>query len=713
MDPQERKKRRRERIIILILIPLIAFLIYLEGRLFKLDINIGLSNSVLFFILLNINIILLLLLIFLVFRNLVKLIAERRKGIIGSKIRTKLVILFISLAMLPTLVLFGISVKFALSALNYWVNLHIERVLDRAIEVGKFYYEQIAQRLLTVGEEIKSSFIQNGQLTFKLRQKIDFLDIDFIQIYDQNNHIIWTYTKGKLQDDLRHLNLQKGFSEAIKKKQPINLVESLPGGDLVYAIFPLFSQNTFLGILIVGKLIPAQFVQCLEEIRKSADNYKQLAFFIRPLKTSIFLIFSIITLLVLFAATWIGFHMAKIITAPIQALAAATQQVAKGDLNVQVEIEASDELGMLVDSFNRMIIDLKTAYGQLSHQKTEIERRHKYIETLLENIKTGVISTDSQGYITTINPMAINILGESILQCKGKHLNCLASLSPALKKVFLDLTQKEAREKQIRLILNRRQITLLINGAVLKDKKGQLLGYVFVFEDITELEKMQRMAAWQEVARRIAHEIKNPLTPIQLSAQRLRRRYLEKIKDEGVFDECTQMIIKQVEELKHMVNEFSQFARLPAINPTPNDLVVVIEEAVSIYKNAHPHIKFSFKAINSPPIFAFDREQIKRALINLLDNAVDSIKGEGEVEVILSYDESLKIVRIEIKDTGKGIPPELKPYLFEPYFSTKKTGTGLGLTIVHRIISDHQGFIRIKDNQPQGTIFIIELPVRS
>jgi two-component system nitrogen regulation sensor histidine kinase NtrY len=248
---------------------------------------------------------------------------------------------------------------------------------------------------------------------------------------------------------------------------------------------------------------------------------------------------------------------------------------------------------------------------------------------------------------------------------------------------------------------------------VLKDKKGQLLGHVFVFEDITELEKMQRMAAWREVARRIAHEIKNPLTPIQLSAQRLRRRYLEKIKDEGVFDECTQMIIKQVEELKHMVNEFSQFARLPAINPTPNDLAVVIEEAVSIYKNAHPQIEFSFKIINSPPVFAFDQEQIKRALINLLDNAVGSIEKEGKVEVVLSYDESLKIVRIEIKDTGKGIPPGLKPYLFEPYFSTKKTGTGLGLTIVHRIISDHQGFIRVKDNQPQGTIFIIELPVRS
>ncbi len=713
MDPKERKRRRRERIIILILIPLITFLIYLEGHLFKLDISIELPNSILFFTLLNINIILLLLLIFLVFRNLVKLIAERRKGIIGSKIRTKLVILFISLAMLPTLALFSISVKFAMSTFNYWVNLRMERAFDRAIELGKFYYEQTAQKLLAAGEEIKSSFMQNGQLTLEPKQKINLQDVDVVQIYDKNNHIIWTHTEGKLQEYLEYLNLQKGFAEAIKKKQPINSVESLPAGDLVYAIFPLFSQRAFLGTLVVGKLIPAHLVQRLEEIRKSADDYKQMAFFIRPLKMSIFLIFSIITLLVLFAATWIGFHLAKVITAPIQALAAATQQVAKGDLNVQLEVEASDELGMLVDSFNRMIIDLRNAYEQLSQQKTEIERRHKYIEALLENIKTGVISTDSQGYITTINTAAINILGEEILQCKDKHLNCLARLSPELKETFLDLAQKETREKQIRLVLNGKQINLLISGAVLKDKKGQLLGHVFVFEDITELEKMQRMAAWREVARRIAHEIKNPLTPIQLSAQRLRRRYLDKIKDEGVFDECTQMIIKQVEELKHMVNEFSQFARLPAINPTPNNLAVVIEEAVSIYKNAHPQIEFSFKTINSPPVFAFDREQIKRALINLLDNAVESIKEKGKVEVILSYDESLKIARIEIKDTGKGISPEIKSYLFDPYFSTKKTGTGLGLTIVHRIISDHQGFIRVKDNHPQGTIFIIELPVRA
>ena len=276
------------------------------------------------------------------------------------------------------------------------------------------------------------------------------------------------------------------------------------------------------------------------------------------------------------------------------------------------------------------------------------------------------------------------------------------------------LFRKGFLNKQIRLSLEDKRLTLLVSLNVLRDDRGNYLGLVAVFEDLSEIEKAQRMAAWREVARRIAHEVKNPLTPIQLSAQRLNKRYGEKLakEDEGVFKECTEMIIKQVEELKGLVNEFSKFARMPASNPVPANIREIIRESLSLYKAAHKDVKLTFNDSNEVPVFNLDREQIKRVMINLLDNAIEAMNGVGEVVIDLYYDNLLQMVRIEVSDNGKGISPEHKMRLFEPYFSTKRHGTGLGLAIANTIITDHNGFIRVQDNQPKGTTFIIELPVR-
>jgi two-component system nitrogen regulation sensor histidine kinase NtrY len=255
---------------------------------------------------------------------------------------------------------------------------------------------------------------------------------------------------------------------------------------------------------------------------------------------------------------------------------------------------------------------------------------------------------------------------------------------------------------------------LLISLNVLRDDRGNYLGIVAVFEDLSEIEKAQRMAAWREVARRIAHEVKNPLTPIQLSAQRLKKRYGEKLdgSDGRVFQECTGMIIKQVEEIKRLVNAFSNFARMPTANPTPQDLNSIVEEALTLYKEAHKDVGFVFKKAGELPVFDLDREQMKRVMINLLDNAIEAINGEGKVSIKVDYDKALQLARIEVADNGRGITSENKMRLFEPYFSTKKQGTGLGLAIVSSIVTDHNGFIRVQDNKPRGVRFIIELPVR-
>ena len=252
----------------------------------------------------------------------------------------------------------------------------------------------------------------------------------------------------------------------------------------------------------------------------------------------------------------------------------------------------------------------------------------------------------------------------------------------------------------------------MINLSIFRDDNVEFIGTVAVFDDMTQLIKAQRMAAWREVARRIAHEIKNPLTPIQLSAQRLRKRYLERFNDdENIFDECTQMIIKSVDELKTLVNEFSSFARMPASHPTNNNINELINEAITLYHQAHRTIKFSFKQDQTLPSFLFDRDQIKRVFINLLDNAVTAVGETGEISTEINYNKELNIAVFTVADNGHGISPSDRDRLFEPYFSTKKTGTGLGLAIVNTIISDHNGFIRVKDNNPKGTKFIIELPV--
>jgi two-component system nitrogen regulation sensor histidine kinase NtrY len=287
-------------------------------------------------------------------------------------------------------------------------------------------------------------------------------------------------------------------------------------------------------------------------------------------------------------------------------------------------------------------------------------------------------------------------------------------LTPLLDFIdAIDINSLRELEKQLTLAFPQKTTVLYVRSNMLFDKEENYMGLVIVAEDLTQIQQAQRAFAWKEVARRIAHEVKNPLTPIKLSAQRLRKKFQPQIKkEEKIFDECTWTIINQVDELKALVNEFSNFARMPATNPVPNDINEIIDETLLLYKEAHKNITFSFSKGPEKIRLNLDRDQIKRAMINLLDNSCDSIENTGKIDIKTAYNKELNAVTIEISDTGTGIPPELKPKLFEPYFSIKKGGTGLGLAIVNTIVSDHSGYIRVRDNYPKGTCFIIELPVR-
>jgi two-component system nitrogen regulation sensor histidine kinase NtrY len=379
--------------------------------------------------------------------------------------------------------------------------------------------------------------------------------------------------------------------------------------------------------------------------------------------------------------------------------------VAHGNWDYKIEAGGDDELGVLTNSFNQMTGDLKQI-------KLELERRGTVVQTLLANIAAGVVSVDPAGKITTWNKAAERILGVPAQRAVGRYYHDVFRAEPlrAIREIVDSVKSGESVEQEIKLSLQEQLRNVMACGATLHDDDGSILGVMLFLEDITQIQKVQRMEAWREVARRIAHEIKNPLTPIQLSAERLRKRYATVLVEDGaILDKCTTTIIQQVEELKKLVNEFSQFARLPSARLMASDLNEIISEALVLFKEGHAGVDFQFRPGTIPEL-ELDREQIKRVLMNLLDNAVAAVQGRGAITLATNFDLERAVVTFEVSDNGCGFAPEMRTKIFEPYFSTKENGTGLGLTIVSQIVEDHRGYIRVRPNDPQGTRFTIELP---
>jgi two-component system nitrogen regulation sensor histidine kinase NtrY len=457
---------------------------------------------------------------------------------------------------------------------------------------------------------------------------------------------------------------------------------------------------------VVDYYVPKSISKRAVQISQSYEQYKYLTFLKTPVKNSYLLTMLLITLVIIFAATWCGIYLSRSITVPIQKLAEGTHEVAQGNWDYRIEGGRDDEIGVLMQSFNQMTGDLKQI-------KLELEHRGTVVETLLANIAAGVVSVDPAGKITTWNKAAEQILGVSAEQAVGKNYQEVFR-DEALREIggiLGSVMERESVERELKLSLRDRLLTLMVNAATLRDDDGSILGVMLFLEDITQIQKVQRMEAWREVARRIAHEIKNPLTPIQLSAERLRKRYAKLLESDGaILDKCTTTIIRQVDELKNLVNEFSQFARLPSAQLVSDDLNEIVREALFLFKEGHHGVQFHFRGGVIPPV-ELDREQIKRVLINLLDNAVTAVGGNGEIKLATNYDRARAIVTLEITDDGCGLAPEIRTKIFEPYFSTKENGTGLGLTIVSQIIEDHRGYIRAWPNEPKGSRFTIEFPV--
>ncbi|MBU4344447.1 MAG: ATP-binding protein [Desulfobacteraceae bacterium] len=732
VSEEESKRRKREGILIVIVIFVIAILTFAEHKVIHFGAEIPISNTILMFILININLLLLILLIFLVFRNLVKLLYDRKRKVMGSKLRTRLVAAFIALTLLPTIVLFFFSITFITTSIEFWFNVPVEQALENSLLVGRrlynhaeennrFYLERIAYQINTkklLAEKKRkalSHYVQVVQRAF---------NIDAVEIYSVNANRLTFALARELEDKPFSVVSADDFQKDIEPKGVRSVFEKIPEGELIRTIgtIPFGTNYTDAeGFVVLSVLIPPDLSENMASISRGFEEYQQIILLKKPIQTTYYIALSIVALLVVFCAIWFGFYLAKSITIPIMELAEGTRRVAEGDLGFSIGPVADAEIGSLVDSFNKMTKDLRISReqlelsaGMLREQNVEIEKRRQYMEIVLKNVSAGVITLDPGGLVSTINKSAekmLNLIPKDMLNknyknlLKGQHLNLAEEIIDNLTS-----SREDHVTLPLRLTIEGKQRSFMMHVNALKDDAGNHMGIVMVFDDLTELEKAQRIAAWREVARRIAHEVKNPLTPVSLSAQRLKRRYSKQI-NEPVFEECIQMIIDHVDLIRNLVNEFSAFARFPAANPELCDLPPIIEETVALYKEGHQDIDFKISMTEDIPPLNIDRRQIKQAMINLVNNAIASIKTNGKISITLTNDPVLNIVRIEVADNGPGISDEDKTHLFEPYFSTKKTGMGLGLTIVSTIVADHNGMIQAQDNQPQGAKFVIELPV--
>ncbi|NOX21358.1 MAG: HAMP domain-containing protein [Nitrospirae bacterium] len=640
--------------------------------------------KILVILLFNFAIIALLTLGFFVFKSLFKLYIAKRNKVVGYKFRTKIVALFVTITLIPSVLLFIMSSGVLSAYIDKWFSPNIKVPIENAMFIAQTFYEKEKEKVLTEGKRFLKGLPISKE--FKIR-----------------------WLKAPSEQD------SETIKAAFNGVEGVEVITS-SDGDIIRAAIPVKKADKVRSVLIVEEILPKQFVIHAEQIREDYENFISLYKWRIPLKINYILVMGFFTLLIVFVALWVSLKISNWISVPIQKLALATEQVARGDLNVRVDIVRDDEIGMLVNSFNNMIRELKEIKESLENAYLESDRRRVCFENIVENIDSGVVSVNEEGKIITINSTAAKILNVTPEEIIDQDYEVLFKyiesdeLREYVKGIRLDSFLSSS--KQFRVSIGGQQKILKVFISHLRDSKGKSLGLLVVFEDITELLKAQQALAWQEVAKRMAHEIKNPLTPIKLSAERILKKWKGRDDNFGkVVENATRTIIKEVEQLQQMVNEFSKLGRMPQVRRTQTNVKQIIDELKQIYKGFEERI--SFAVDNSLPAAMIDREQLKRALMNLIDNAITATSDGGSIEVKVDYNKTDQVIEFRVSDTGVGIREEDRDKLFLPYFSTKKEGTGLGLAIVHKIVADHKGTIAVEDNKPKGAVFIIKIPVNS
>ena len=687
------------------------------------------TNRVLLFVLWYINLTLILAILFVLLRNLFKLVIERHNRILGSKFKTKLVATYVGLSLIPVLLLFAYGSRMMRGWIDRWFDEPaMQQVATQGHSVAQELFRQIEQART---RETRYALRQIQELDFLnpqrrpelqrlMGQLLEELELDALAVYDRSSfvHAVVDPRSGlsNFPDSDERL-----LGEAERNVTATRMM-SVDGGEERLLLTAVAAEKNAAGplpVVVAGTLLDPDIATASQQLIQAYQGFRQLEVSKEKIEAGYVLNFLMVALLILLASSWAGLYLARRITVPVQALAEATKQISEGDLDVQVDVDADDELGVLVHSFNSMTAELQRNKELLEESNLELVSSNQrlaeeraVIGAVLQNVAAGVISVDEQGLVLTCNGAAQQMLQQRGTDVIGKPVQ--EAWDDPERQKLAELFNQDAGgsgriTQSLRLLLGGSWKIFEAKVTTMRDPHGRVSGRVMVLEELTELVKAQQMAAWSDAAKRIAHEIKNPLTPIRLSAERLLKRHDQGDENLGeVIEEGVEIITREVETLKGMVDEFSRFARMPQPSPSEVELASLVDETLSLYHEIKPGVAVAARIDESARHAWLDSEQIKRVLINLLDNAIEATDAPGTVAVAATRSNGQLEIRVE--DSGRGIPSEKKSKLFLPHFSTKRRGTGLGLAIVHRIVSDHHGSIRADDNEPRGTVFTIRLP---
>ena len=692
------------------------------------------SETLLLFALSTLNFVAFVVFFFIFVRNLLKLRRERQERQLGSKVKTRLLVYFISISFLPITAMAAFSYLFLNRSLEKWFYPFPEGLVQQASEARE---ETLSNQIKTLRQTASLAvmllnLLPAAERQATLDQLLQSSQLSGVEIATSDGHVVARSRANltpsdaekleSLFDQARRIGPSVGDQLADGREFDVLAMRLNPNETLI--ISPARRSENDLNELISG----------------SERDYQELVKKQRRVRLLGLSTLGLMTLILLFVSSWVAIYLARGIATPIKALAEASNEVARGNLGYRVTTIADDELAMLANSFNQMTMQLEENRSRIEASATELRdtnlalrERRNYIETILQSLSTGVISIDESDRVTTLNTAAARMLG---LPAKPEGSRKLNELMGTEDWTVVDRllrrarrTRQAAEQSQLEGVGNGHgPLPVAMTATALRDSPGPGTGVVLVIEDLSELLAAQRVAAWSEVARRMAHEIKNPLTPIQLSAERIAKNYAnitsngggngeatEKDRVGDVIAECTATITREVAGLKAMVDEFSRFSRLPATRLEPADLNEVVRQAVALYEDRLDGVRITLELDSNAPSAMLDSEQIKRVFVNLIDNALDALSAFASsdqklITITTRHDSPTSLLVAEVADSGQGIAPEDLKRLFQPYFSRRDSGTGLGLAIVQRIILEHGGRIRAEKNQPRGARFIIEMP---
>jgi two-component system nitrogen regulation sensor histidine kinase NtrY len=686
--------------------------------------------SVLLYGLTVLNLTLLLVLVFVLGRNLVRVLLERRRGVLGARFRLRLVLVFLLMAVAPALLLLVVGSDLIQQTVDRWFNVDVERILSSSQALGTALRQAVAERshvdAQLLAREVESRGLLEPRGQGRLRRLVETrardLRIDMVNVYSREGEVL-AVVSPRAPASTGAAAAAEGLAEAALEGRETEASLPFAGGEWIQVAVPVRGPGGRpAGAVLVSTLLPGGVAAEAREVQERYVKFRKTETSREPIVAFYLSLYLLPALLILFGAVWLSLYLARRITTPIRLVAEGAERIAAGERGVRVDFpQGNDEFTALIASFNRMSERLARSEEEVESSRTgltrknqELEERRRLTETVLETVGTGVVVVDAEGTITALNAAACRLLDveaevvwrrlEEVLVGPGRE-----EILGLVQRLLSGRASRQEREVSLPHRGRDRHLAVLV--VPLPGLPGAAPGGIVLLDDLTPLMRAQKVAAWGEVARKLAHEIKNPLTPIQLSAQRIRKAYVKSSPEfERVMAECTTSIEQEVDALKNLVDEFAQFARLPPATLLPGSLHDVIEQTLSLYEGLFAEMVFERHLAPDLPRVRIDAEQMKRVVINLVDNAIEATEKRGTVTISTEFDRPQGRVKLGVADDGPGILPEDRDRLFVPTFSTKKRGSGLGLAIVNRIVQEHQGQIRVEANAPHGVRFVVELP---